>query len=113
MTGPSPADFAVTVHATPPTLSVGVAGELDYDTCDEFLDTVTRQLADHGPALREVRLDFRGMTWIDSSGLSALIMVHRRTAEFGAVLRLDNRPRILERILTLTDVRDHLTAGEA
>ncbi|MER5856826.1 STAS domain-containing protein [Streptomyces sp. NPDC059688] len=105
-----PSEFTLVVLSEPATLTVRVAGELDYDTSDDFVQTVVEHLASGQPPPRDVRLDFGGLTWIDSSGLSALLMVHRRTSATGATLHLDNRPEVLERILRLTNVLDHLTA---
>ncbi|MFJ4467837.1 STAS domain-containing protein [Streptomyces sp. NPDC089424] len=94
----------------PHTLTVRVAGELDYDTSGDLTEAVAEQLAEAGP-VRDVRLDFRDLTWLDSTGLSALLMVHRRTSALGARLHLDNRPDVLERMLRMTNVLEHLTAA--
>ncbi|MFE3638247.1 STAS domain-containing protein [Streptomyces cellostaticus] len=102
-------EFSLTTVSAPSTLIVRVAGELDYDTSDELVDTVAAGLA-RAPAPRHVRLDFAALTWIDSMGLSALLMVHRHTRAAGAALYLDNRPDVLERMLGHTNVLDHLTA---
>ncbi|MEV5427969.1 STAS domain-containing protein [Streptomyces sp. NPDC052701] len=103
-------EFRLTVALEPPVLTVRVAGDLDYDTSGDLVDTVTGHLACE-PRPRHVRLDFRELVRIDSMGLSALLMVHRRTSAARAVLHLDNRPEVLERVLRLTDVLDHLTAA--
>jgi anti-anti-sigma factor len=103
-----PAEFTVTVHREPATLIVRVGGELDYDTSDDLVATVTENLTGDEAPPRAVRLDFSDLTWIDSSGLSALLMVHRRTRALGAALHLDNRPDVLERMLRMTNVLDHL-----
>ncbi|MEU2778564.1 STAS domain-containing protein [Streptomyces sp. NPDC007162] len=112
MTDFPPTEFAVTVVHEPATLSVRVCGELDHDTGDDLIDIVVEHLGDGDPP-HEVRVDFHGLTWIDSTGLAALLMVHRRTRAVGATLRLDNRPEVLDRVLRLTNVLDHLTAGTA
>ncbi|MEU8587510.1 STAS domain-containing protein [Streptomyces sp. NPDC048664] len=109
-TDPHPTEFTVTAHRGTSTLTVRVTGELDYDTSDEFLDTVTDHLA-RRPALHEVRLDFRDLQWIDSSGLSALLMIHRRAVATDVLLHLDNRPDFLNRMLDITNVLDHLTSA--
>ncbi|MEV7416219.1 STAS domain-containing protein [Streptomyces sp. NPDC089919] len=109
MTNLPPAPFTCTARRTAATLTVRIAGELDHDTCDQLVETVVDQLS-RPPAPRAVRLDFRHLTWIDSSGLSALLMVHRRTSALGAVLHLDDRPPVLERMLHLTNVLEYLTA---
>ncbi|MDH6553965.1 anti-anti-sigma factor [Streptomyces sp. SAI-117] len=108
MSGLSPAEFAVTVTRENATLVARVDGELDYDTSDDLVTVVTENLnGDDGPP-GAVRLDFSGLTWIDSSGLSALLMIHRRARALGADFHLDNRPEVLERMLLMTNVLDHL-----
>ncbi|MFI0539678.1 STAS domain-containing protein [Streptomyces sp. WSLK1-3] len=104
----SPAEFAVTVVRENSTLIARVGGELDYDTSDDLVTVVTENLnCDEGPP-GAVRLDFSELTWIDSSGLSALLMIHRRARALGADFYLDNRPEVLERMLEMTNVLDHL-----
>jgi len=107
-----PTPFALTVRHEPPVLTVQVRGELDYDTSAEFTDTVVDHLS-RSEQLRDLRLDFSRLAWIDSSGLSALLMIHRRADAIGAHLHLDNRPEFLDRMLDITNVRDHLTAPAA
>ncbi|MET7288961.1 STAS domain-containing protein [Streptomyces sp. NPDC005573] len=109
MTDLTPTQFTVKVLPDPTTLSVRVSGELDYDTSDDFVHVVTGHLSGQ-ERLRDLRLDFRELTLIDSTGLSALLMIHRRTSAAGVTLHLDNRPERLDRILRLTDVLEHLTA---
>ncbi|OXS36632.1 STAS domain-containing protein [Streptomyces sp. XY006] len=109
MTNLPPTPFTVTTDREPPTLTVRVAGELDYDTCGELVDAVVRELYD-AAELRDVRLDFHELAWIDSSGLSALLMVHRHTSAADTILHLDHRPGFLDRMLRLTNVLEHLTA---
>ncbi|GGW20020.1 sulfate transporter [Streptomyces capoamus] len=109
MTNLHPTEFTVTVYRTAGTLTVRVAGELDYDTSDGLTDMVTRHLTAEA-GLSDLRLDFRGLTWIDSTGLTALLTLHRRAAAVGATLHLDHRPDVLERMLRLTNVLEHLTA---
>jgi anti-anti-sigma factor len=79
MTELNPTEFTVTVLHESTTLTVRVAGELDYATSDELIDVVDRHLTADHPGLSDVHLNFRNLTWIDSTGLSALLMVHRRT----------------------------------
>lgn len=109
MTTLPPTEFVLVVRRAPATLTVHVAGELDYDTSDDLVETVTENLSSGDAPPHAVRLDFQDLTWIDSSGLSALLMVHRRTSALGAGLHLDNRPVFLERMLQITNVLDHLT----
>ncbi|WP_153813540.1 STAS domain-containing protein [Streptomyces sp. SUK 48] len=113
MTTTPPTEFTVAARREQATLVVRVGGELDYDTSEEFVDEVVRHLTAARTPPAAVRLDFGALTWIDSSGLSALLMIHRRTSALGATLHLDDRPEILERLLHVTNVLDHLTAPAA
>ncbi|MFE1752354.1 STAS domain-containing protein [Streptomyces anandii] len=110
MTHLPPSEFTLAFRHEPATLTVLIGGELDYDTSDDLLDEVSRRLTAGRPSPADVRLDFRELASIDSSGLTALLMIHRRTSALGATLHLDNRPAHLERLLHLTAVLDHLTA---
>ncbi|MGV9891307.1 STAS domain-containing protein [Streptomyces sp. NPDC003395] len=85
-----------------------MAGDLDPDTGNQLVDTVTRHLT-HGRDMRCVRLDCALPTWIDSVGLSALLMVHRRADAGGCLMRLDNRPALLDHLLRQTGTLDLLT----
>ncbi|MER7909397.1 STAS domain-containing protein [Streptomyces sp. NPDC096068] len=109
MNGFPSTEFILDVVRESVSLYVRVSGDLDYDSCDELVDAVTENLRGGGAPPRGVRLDFDGLTHIDSSGLSALLLVHRRASALGAVLYLENRPDFLERLLHITNVLDHLT----
>ncbi|WP_042369923.1 STAS domain-containing protein [Streptacidiphilus neutrinimicus] len=110
MTDVPPTELTLTVRRDHATMIVRVCGELDFDTCGGLTETVTAQLTDDQDPPTHVRLDFSGLTCIDSSGLSALLMVHRRTSALGATLYLDNQPPAMRRMLELTNVLNHLTA---
>ncbi|MEU6772275.1 STAS domain-containing protein [Streptomyces sp. NPDC046759] len=112
MTEHRPVEFDVEITGEPSRWTVHIAGELDYDTSDDLVDTVVRHLRRH-PEPGRIRLDFRSLTWIDSSGLSALLMIHRRTSALGADLCLDNRPDFLDQRLRLTDILGYLTRPAA
>ncbi|WP_306325970.1 STAS domain-containing protein [Streptomyces venezuelae] len=114
MTSYLPADLTVTVHRShPDALHLAVAGDLDYETAtrfsrevDQALDTHHRQ---HGPALHDLHLDFSDLTGSDSSALTALLLLHRRTHPAGITLHLDHQPAQMIRMLDLTGIADHLT----
>ncbi|MEY2225645.1 MULTISPECIES: STAS domain-containing protein [Streptomyces] len=91
------------------TLRVELRGDLDRRYADLLVEAVSGALSDHRRP-RTVRLDCTGLTTVDPSGLSALLMVRRRTDEAGAVLHLVGRPPQLERLLELTGTLSHLTA---
>ncbi|MCX4661575.1 STAS domain-containing protein [Streptomyces uncialis] len=96
--------FILTVEAGPGTASLHLAGDLDYATSDELV-----QHADHclttRPDLHDLRLDCTALRFCDTMGISALLMIHRKTTARDVRLHLDGPPPFLERILNTTGVR--------
>ncbi|MEV6582751.1 STAS domain-containing protein [Streptomyces sp. NPDC051582] len=91
-------------------LRIELRGDLVHRHADLLVQEVRRALADLG-APCQVRLDCTGMTRVDPSGLSALLMVRRDTDAAGAALHLDGRPQQLEELLEQTGTLAHFTAG--
>ncbi|MFD3790064.1 STAS domain-containing protein [Streptomyces cyaneofuscatus] len=88
---------------------VEVQGDLDHDSADLLLEEVTAQLAAR-PALTDLHLHCADLGAVDSMGLSALLMIGRRTTVAGVRLHLDDRPAKLDRLLELTGTLEYLTA---
>ncbi|MEU8778118.1 STAS domain-containing protein [Streptomyces sp. NPDC048606] len=106
---PHSSPLSLTCSASQGTVRVELRGDLDHLFTDRLLDVVDRVLAEHRP-LRHLRLDFTGLTGVDSSGLAALLMVRRRTDAVGTGLHLDGRTVQLNRLLEVTGTLEHLTA---
>ncbi|MFF0490995.1 STAS domain-containing protein [Nocardia sp. NPDC004068] len=90
--------------------TVPVAGNLDYENADAFVAEVERLLAER-PETTRLHLDCTELTFCDSTGLSALLLIRRLTEAAGIELYLDNRPPVLDRMLGLTGTFDHLVAA--
>ncbi|MEU1039852.1 STAS domain-containing protein [Streptomyces sp. NPDC005907] len=91
-------------------LRLEVHGFLDHAGSDSFLATITGHLADR-PGLRALRLNCGALQGLDSMGLAALLMLHRRTTAAQVALHLDDRGPALERMLDITGALDHLVPG--
>ncbi|MEV6565689.1 STAS domain-containing protein [Streptomyces kronopolitis] len=90
-------------------MRIEIHGDLDHTSADLVVEEVTSQLAGR-PALTDLRLDCADLGTVDSMGLSALLMIGRRTTAAGVRLHLDDRPATLDRILNLTGTLEYLTA---
>ncbi|MFD6225967.1 STAS domain-containing protein [Streptomyces sp. NPDC060232] len=112
MTSLPSAPLGLTYSSSREAVRVELSGDLDHRHADRLVEAVDRVLAEH-PGLRDLRLDCTGLSAVDSSGLSALLMVRRRTDEAGAGLHLDGRTVQLDRLLEITCTLDHLTAPSA
>ena len=90
---------------------ISLTGDLVNINADLVLRSVDEGLAAH-PALRELHIDCTALEVCDSRGLSALLMLRRRTESRNVTLRITNRPRILDRLLERTGTAEYLT-GES
>jgi len=102
--GPSPS-LEIVVSPTPTEgVVVAVAGELDVATAPEFEATLLEQLAE-GP----VRLDMRGLSFMDSSGIRILDAILRDLPMIGSTLVIEPilQPAVRQ-IIELTGMSDAL-----
>ncbi|WFE40061.1 STAS domain-containing protein [Micromonospora sp. WMMD998] len=82
-----------------------LAGELDFDTAPDLVEAAAALRRD---GHQELWLDFADVTLCDSSGLSALVVVHR--AGTGAVHLLGLNPRV-QRLLDRTGLAEVLAVA--
>ena len=102
--GPPPS-LEIVVSPTPTEgVVVAVAGELDVATAPEFEATLLEQLAE-GP----VRLDMRGLSFMDSSGIRILDAILRDLPMIGSTLVIEPilQPAVRQ-IIELTGMSDAL-----
>ncbi|SCG74855.1 STAS domain-containing protein [Micromonospora coxensis] len=103
-------------EATPLTMSVdrsdpdapviSVGGDLAFTTAAPLRAEVDRALAQRPPVLV---LDFAGLLFIDSTGLSVIVHAWREGQHGGTLIRLRSTPRFLDTILDMTGVTGLLT----
>ncbi|WP_213450248.1 STAS domain-containing protein [Rhizomonospora bruguierae] len=88
--GPSPAS----------TVRITVRGAVDVATAAELRDEILAVLARSRPRL--IVLDFRSVSFIDSTGIGALVAGHKAATVTGAELRLENLSAFAHRQLWIT-----------
>ncbi|MFJ6393389.1 STAS domain-containing protein [Streptomyces sp. NPDC091972] len=88
------AHLAVTQHTTTDGVHVlALAGEIDHTTAGTFRQALTT--GDGSP--RHTVIDFRDVTFMDSSGINVLVAAHNTTRTDGGWLRLAHTPaRVLD-----------------
>jgi anti-sigma B factor antagonist len=57
---------------------------------------------------KELVLDLRGLEFIDSTGLRAILLQDRRSAEQGQTFALVRGPEQVQRLMNVTHVDEHL-----
>ncbi len=93
-------------------LELALKGHLGHGSADDFLDQTCGHLQDR-PRTTVLRLDCAGLTGMDSMGLSALLMLHRRTTAARIALHLDARPPAVDRVLEITGCLAYLDPAAA
>ena len=97
---PKRPEFEVTVGTEDGVRVVAVTGELDLDTMQEL----NAALAADDAVLATTVLDLRGLTFIDSSGVSGVLSAARRARDAGGRLVCVPGPTSVRRVFELTGV---------
>ena len=103
-------EFSVEEHNHGSAWVLAVTGELDLRTSPELEERLERVWAS-GADL--VILDLRRIEFMDSTGLRVLLGAHQRAQENGRRFALVRGADQVQRVLTLTGVRDLLTVVDA
>ncbi|MFH8255507.1 STAS domain-containing protein [Streptomyces roseolus] len=77
-------------------------GELDHDSAVQLDEAGRRGTGAAGGAAGPVVVDLAALTFCDSSGISALLRLHRHASARGRPLELAAVPRTVRRLFALT-----------
>ena len=86
-------------------VSFALSGDLDLSTLDQLESALEGNL---NGQLDLVVLDLRELTFLDSSGLRAILALHSRVRDEGGRLVLVKGPRRVHRVLELTRADEEL-----
>ena len=101
-----PTDFDVTVSYEDDEVLVAVRGEIDLYTGPMFWERMSAAL--DGGRTRVV-IDIGGVSFMDSTGISVLVMALRRLREDGGVLVVRSPSRSIFKLLELTGIANLVT----
>ena len=93
--------FRLNVSREGATTEVAPIGEVDVLTARTLYDELIDQLRED---LAEMVIDFAGVTFIDTTGLAALVKAARRLGRAGATMRIANASPHAVRVLSITGV---------
>ena len=109
---PDPGDLDISTVSGSPVCSVTVRGDVDSVNAARFGDHLLQVV--RRPGVHTVQLDLRGVTFLDSAGLTALVVAHRAAEEAGRVLCLRcGSSRAVRRPLEITGLSSMLTIVDA
>ncbi|MBA2282237.1 MAG: STAS domain-containing protein [Acidimicrobiia bacterium] len=84
--------------------AVTVAGEIDVANCREVLDALTNALT----SATRIEVDLLDVTFMDSSGLSALIQAQSSARERGLDFTVVAASAFAEHVMSSAGLREHL-----
>jgi len=87
--------------------TVTLAGELDLDGVESVQAALERFVAGN---VRDVAVDMAGLTFLDSSGLRAVLQARERLGGAGVDLRVERPSPVVRRVLDMTGTADLLLA---
>jgi anti-anti-sigma factor len=85
--------------------SITVAGELDLATCDMLLNGLASAL---GSDARKIVLDLRELTFMDSTGLRAIVGAEREARDQNKELVILRGPSAVQRVFEITGLESKL-----
>jgi anti-anti-sigma factor len=85
-----------------------VVGEVDLATAHLLRDRLLGVLREQAPAVVEV--DLAGVTFLDCTGISALVAVRNAAIQAGRQMRVSHPQPIVRRVLEVTGLLDLFTA---
>lgn len=88
---------------------VRLAGELDQSAAPQ-LEACLDALRAEGA--RDVRLDLSGLSFCDSSGISAMVTASRQCRRLGGRLSIASPQAAVRRVLEITGLLDYLSAPQ-
>lgn len=94
-----PDEIVTSVDRDESTVTVALHGEVDVLTVDQVRVALTEALADRP---RDIVVDLAELTFIDSTGLGALIFGFQRARDAGVRFRLAHPSRTVRQILVLS-----------
>jgi len=99
----------ITTTSKDGTTRIELAGELDIATGPDLEQALATQLAQ---AVTDIVLDLRGVTFIDSSGLRAVLVASRSAVDASRRLIVVPGDGQVLRVIRLAQVEDRLDLGE-
>jgi anti-anti-sigma factor len=103
----TPTNFRIETLESRSGITIKLAGELDGATCAELLARFEQALAK--PGVRHVVLDLEAVSFIDSAGMRAMIMIERGAIEREVTLSISPPPHEVTDLLQITGLSDHVT----
>ena len=89
--------MSVKINISGEVLTAYLEGELDHHSAKDIREQIDNAIDRNAPSL--LILDFRDLTFMDSSGIAVLLRAYRRLGALGGEVRVHNVPPQAARVL--------------
>jgi anti-anti-sigma factor len=101
--------LSISTHSGDDGQRIALAGEVDLGSVDSLRDAIAR-LVKSGTA-DTVLVDLDRVSFLDSTGIAALVEGHRLADENDVTFRVVNPQGMVRRVLEMTDVLEYLSGS--
>ena len=84
------------------TATASLCGEIDHHNAKEIREELDRFIMSSQP--KELEIDFKGISFMDSSGIGLIMGRHKLISECGGVLVVKNPQLYIKRVLKLSGI---------
>lgn len=91
--------MAVSIDVTGEVLTAHLEGELDHHTAKPIREQIDEQIDLSHPTM--VILDFRDLSFMDSSGIGLVMGRYKKVSEIGATLHVSNTSQQIYKVMRL------------
>jgi len=78
-------------------LTIGITGELDHHAAKSVVATIEENIDAYLP--KNLTLDMRGLSFMDSSGIAVILKAFRRMNELDGTLAVENVPKQAQKVI--------------
>lgn len=98
------------VEAVPGGVRILVSGEIDLAVADDLQKWITEAVDSHPGA--DIDVDFSAVTFLESTGIRALVLAHRTAVEAGSRMRVTGTVSRVRMVLKMTGVYELLCPAQ-
>jgi stage II sporulation protein AA (anti-sigma F factor antagonist) len=91
-------------------LTIKLYGELDHHAAKETIDLISKDIDKYQPKI--CILDFRGVAFMDSSGIAVMVKAYKRIKELGGELRVLNISKQSKRVFEMSGLEKLISLEE-
>lgn len=97
----------MTTYVQDKMLTIALTGEIDHHRAKTMMQNMERKIDEYMP--RVCILDFRDVTFMDSSGIAVVIHALRRVRELDGILKIKNVPQQPYKVLRAAGIERVVT----